>query len=477
MQNMKKLRLWAVTLLLVSFLFLPIGTANDVPFESVPFDITNIPEPVPPPQAVRDFFELDPFYQQWISVEGFPVVASEQVNPYALKEMAWLIWKVIGHRPDVLEALVKNSVRFSVIGYTELITEIPEYRDYGGGFLLYKFRGFGGSEELGRPAVSEPEEQLLHYPGNNNSNAAIHEFAHAIHKFGLPTIDPTFDNRLKGAYDAAIAKGLWEGTYASSDRREYWAEGTQAWFHPQGFSSISGIGSTRQALKTYDPRLAALLAEVYGDSDWRYTPPAVRTHLPHLQGFDPQSAPTFQGWPKLEELERQFYNPSSDGGDYWVDLRPYDPNLLPRLNQSRTAGSPSEGIAFVNLTQARILVYWAGYDGTADYWTIVNPGGLRVNGGWTNDIWLIKDHNGKDLVLFQSKGKLGRAIIGGVPIITSGLSKNAGDNQSGVSGAVLPSPFVVEVRDENGSALEGIFNHIFRCRRRWNTQYHGYHDR
>ena len=53
--------------------------------------VINIPDPVPPPRSVRDAFELDPFYQQWIDVGGFPVVASEKVNPYALKEAAWQI--------------------------------------------------------------------------------------------------------------------------------------------------------------------------------------------------------------------------------------------------------------------------------------------------------------------------------------------------------------------------------------------------
>ena len=431
--------------------------APPAPFENIPFDINNIPEPAPPPAAVRDFFELDPFYQQWINVEGFPVVASEKVNPYALKEAAWLIWQMIGHRPDVLQALVQNRVRFSVIGYTELRAEIPEYRHYGGGFLVNRARGAGGSLQFGRPAVSSSEENILHYPGGGGLyNVLIHEFAHAIHLLGLPLIDPTFDNRLKSAYDAAIAKGLWYGTYAASDRREYWAEGTQAWFHSKGTGSFDNYGNTRSALKAYDPPLAALLTEIYGDTQWRYTPPVFRLNLPHLQGFNPQDSPTFEGWPELYELERQFRDPNSDGGDNWVDLRPYDPNLLPSLNQSRTAVNLSEGIAFVNLTQARVFVYWVGYDGTPEYWTIVNPGELRVNGGRINDIWLIKDHNRNDLVVFQSKGKLGRAIIGGVPIITPGLSKHAGDNQSGVSGAVLPSPFVVEVRDDNGSALEGI---------------------
>ena len=414
--------------------------------------VINIPEPVPPPFTVRDAFELDPFYQQWIDVGGFPVVASEKVNPYALKEAAWLIWQMIGHRPDVLQALVQNRVRFSVIGYTELKAEIPEYRHYGGGFLANINRG-----TFGRPAVSSSEENILHYPGGGGSyNVLIHEFAHAIHLSGLNIVDPTFDNRLKNAYDTAMANGLWQGTYASSDRREYWAEATQGWFHPKGGGSFSNYGNTRDALKTYDPGLAALLTEVYGDTQWRYTPPTNRLHLAHIQGFNPQDSPTFQGFPELEELLRQFRDPNSDGGDNWVDLRPYDPSLLPSLIESRTFG-PTTTIGFVNLTQGDILVYGVGDDGTEEFWTRMPPGNFRTGSSSSvTQIRLIKDFNGRNIAVFQSKGKLGRAIIGGVPIITPGLSKHAGDNQSSVSGAVLPSPFVVEVRDDNGSALEGI---------------------
>ena len=55
---MKNLQLWTVTLLLLSFLFLPIGIASDIPFADEPFDVNNIPEPVPPPSAVVDFFDL-----------------------------------------------------------------------------------------------------------------------------------------------------------------------------------------------------------------------------------------------------------------------------------------------------------------------------------------------------------------------------------------------------------------------------------
>ena len=60
----------------------------------------NIPEPIPPPTAIREAFDLNPFYQQWIDVKGLPVIASAKVNPYALKEAAWLIRQMLQHRQD-----------------------------------------------------------------------------------------------------------------------------------------------------------------------------------------------------------------------------------------------------------------------------------------------------------------------------------------------------------------------------------------
>ena len=440
----------------------PIDITTILPTETVSTpnknQVINIPDPVPPPLAVRQAFELDPFYQQWVDVKGFPVVASEKVNPYALKEAAWLIWQMIGHRPDVLQALLQKRARFSVMAHNELTIEIPEYSDSGPDFSVCWGRGSGGSgaSELGY-VVSSTEENLMHYPnGGGSYSVTIHEFAHGVHLYGLNTIDPTFDGRLEIAYNAAVEKRLWQGTNASSNRKEYWAEATQGWFN--GGGSFNNYGNTRQALKAYDPGIATLLAEVYGDSDWRYTPPTARIHLLHLQGFDPQDSPTFQGWPELEAVCQQLRNPSSDGGGRWVDLRPYDPSLLSSLNESRTAG-PFTTVAFINLTQAGVLFSKVEWDGTEYFGKRVPiyPGEIRLRWGRANDIWVIKDSNGKNLALFQAKEKTGRAFVGPtLHLITPGLSKVSGDNQSGVPGAVIANPFVIEVRDENLSTLEGI---------------------
>ena len=231
-----------------------------------------------PSRAGRETFVLTSFYQQWIDVEGFPVVASENVNPYAVKEAAWLIRQLMSHRPDVLQAMVQNKARFTVIAYNEMLTQIPEYSYLRPNFFWdLRARGLGGR------VSSFGEENLLNYPGDpyEGANLLIHEFSHSVHLDGLNTVDPGFDDRLRKAFDAAIAKGLWKGTYASTNKQEYWAEGVQAWFNAQfEFLDIN----TRTKLKNYDPELAKLVAEVFGDTDWRYTPPATRTHLSHLQG-------------------------------------------------------------------------------------------------------------------------------------------------------------------------------------------------
>ena len=278
----KKLRLGAVTFLLALSLFQPAGAAthplarNGTHFCGVSDGWTNkrhsdqfpnrhyaqsavanlnvgeprtiyIPDPVPPSTTIRDAFELDSFYSQWIDVEGFPVLASAKVNPYALKESAWLIWQMIGHRPDVLQALVETKARFIVIGHTEMTTDIPEYSHLRPKFFHNRRgRAFGGW------ACSANEENVLEYPGHGWSgySVLIHEFAHTIHLVGLDTVDPTFDSRLKNAYHTAIEKGLWLGTYASTNRREYWAEGTIAWFNVREFYDDSGLTvNTRAALE------------------------------------------------------------------------------------------------------------------------------------------------------------------------------------------------------------------------------------
>jgi hypothetical protein len=95
-----------------------------------------------------------------------------------------------------------------------------------------------------------------------------------------------------------MAKGLWKSKYAANNKAEYWAEGVQSWFNsnrpPDHDHNHIDI---REELKEYDPGLANLVGEIFGDTGWRYKRPSQRKSPGHLQGFDPLKTPIFK-WPK-----------------------------------------------------------------------------------------------------------------------------------------------------------------------------------
>ena len=374
----------------------------------------SISEPTPPPAAVRKTFKLDPFYEQWIDVEGLPVVASSKVDPYAVKEAAWLIRQMIGHRQDVLQALAQNNVRFAVMAHNELTTQIPEHSDLQPDYYWdRRARGLGSTPA--RPAVSCGEENLLNYSGDpySTENILVHEFAHAIHQMGLNTVDPSFDNRLKTLYDAAVEKGLWKDTYAITNRAEYWAEGTQSWFDTNRANDDQhNHVDTRDKLKEYDPALAELLTEVFGDADWRYTQAVTRTDLSHLQGFSPEESPEFE-WPaeliELTEFHQQLKNPDGDGGDEWIDLKAHDLNLLPNL---RSGDDDTEtAIIFVNGTKTEIAYYWVDYEGSEKFYGKIAPDTFVNQHTYAGHIWVVKDTNEGNLAVFRAEEKTGRALV------------------------------------------------------------------
>ena len=220
---------------------------------------------------------------------------------------------------------------------------------------------------------------------------------------------PDFDNRLLKTFESAIAKGLWKGTYASTSAAEYLAEGVQAWFNAQfKFLDIN----TRTKLKNYDPELAKLIAEVFGDTDWRYTRPAMRTHLPHLQGFNPQNSPTFEWPPELVACNQQLFEPDGDGGDKWVKLSLYDPSQLSRLRSPSNETGETE-IILINNTEAEITYYFIDADGTEIYYGRL-AFGFHIIYALVGEIFLIKDQHDNDLVVFRAEEKTGRAFIGPV---------------------------------------------------------------
>ncbi|MDP6794452.1 MAG: amidohydrolase family protein [Verrucomicrobiota bacterium] len=251
-----------------------------------------------------EHLDLPAFYKKSTNVNGFPIVSSGKVSDYALKEAAHLVDKMIGHRQDIIDNMIRRNCRLVVMAHEEFTTQVPEHSHLSPAkFWDRRARGLGSSRT--DPVASCAEENLLCYPGDpySTENILIHEFAHAIHLNGIYDVDPTFDRRLATAYEASIANGLWKGKYAAKNKAEYWAEGVQSWFNTNRPPDHDhNHVNTREELKKYDPGLAKLTREIFGDTAWRYKRPSQRNNLAHLHGFDPLKAPTFR-WP--ERLQKE----------------------------------------------------------------------------------------------------------------------------------------------------------------------------
>ncbi len=263
--------------------------------------------------AVPESLKTPAFYKKYISASGYPIVASENVSDYALKEAAYLVNLLLARRPDVRRAMIASGSRMSILAYNEFTTDQPDFawlakNQADKDFWDRRARGLGGSET--DPLCSCAEENLLGYPGDpySTENILIHEFAHNIHLRGMVQVDKTFDGRVKATYDRAMAAGLWKGKYAATNHHEYFAEGVQSWFdNNREPDHDHNHVNTRTELIAYDPGLADLCREVFGKTKLKYTRPETRLNK-HLAGYDPSKAPRFV-WPERLQQKKENKSP------------------------------------------------------------------------------------------------------------------------------------------------------------------------
>ncbi len=268
-------------------------------------DAPSSPKVAPVSAELREAFDLKPFYQKSLVLEGFPILSSDKVPDEALYEAAHIIRTMLKNRPDILRELAKNKVRYAIMAVDERTLDVPEHSDLKpAAYWNRRARGLGATKQ--RPTVSCGEENLLGNPGDPYSTESIcvHEFAHAIHDTALKTLDPTFDERLHELYNKAMAKGLWKDKYAATNRHEYWAEAVQSWFgNNREPDHDHNHVNTREELIEYDKPIADLCAEVFGENDWIYRRPdhPSRKNDPHLKDLDRSELKPF-AWSK-EEIE------------------------------------------------------------------------------------------------------------------------------------------------------------------------------
>lgn len=374
---------------------------------SDPVGSISLDEVQAPSTALREAFKLSPHYAKSMEVQGFPIVGSKKVNDYALLEAAHWIGKMLQDRDDVREALISEKVRYGIMAVDEFTTDLPEHSDLEpAAYWDKRARGLGSTRI--RPCVSCGEENLLRYQGDpyHAESILIHEFAHAFHLQGLNVATPEWEAKLIKCYNNAMAKGLWKGKYAATNKEEYWAEGVQSFFDTNRPPDHDhNHVDTREELKTYDPALHDLISETFHHAPWRYTHPSTRLGQGHLKGYDPKSAPEFR-WPQAvldayaahQEAERNL--PLSPP----LSLETLAGAMSPR------GGDPTQ-LLLRNETEKPVRLFWIDFEGKREALGWVRNGYDLKQHTFAGHLFLTTDTEGNPLTLFEALEKRSRGVI------------------------------------------------------------------
>ncbi len=227
------------------------------------------------------------FYEKYTDAFGIPVVSSAKVSDAALLVARDIINYMLVKRPDIRSAMISMKARLSIMAWSEMQTDLPEYSNWkkpaltdgrltpterenynkpGGiasltdkGYWNQRARGMGGIQ------TSCAEENLLGFPGTKyyGENIMVHEWSHNVMS-ALRRADPELYKQIDVAYQAAKKKGMYKDQYAINTVAEYWAEGSQWWFWSNyAFNDGTVKVQTPDDLKAYDPTLYHILSQVY----------------------------------------------------------------------------------------------------------------------------------------------------------------------------------------------------------------------
>ena len=211
----------------------------------------------PEPGSERVFL---PEYTQVREVLGIAIVARAGVPEAALDEAEATVLRVFLNN-DLEVPLAEAGAYIVVAEADQEILDITEFSCLEEQFSNRFFEHVCGvADRADYPVVSVNALDLL---GDSTGpcggvNILFHELGHMVQSWSMAPAD-YFDARL--LHHDAISAGLYEGQYAATNFREYWAEGTQAFFLHVGRSGHRD----REWLESYDPALFGLMASVYGE--------------------------------------------------------------------------------------------------------------------------------------------------------------------------------------------------------------------
>src|SRR5262249_11342937 len=150
------------------------------------------PSVTPPPEK----FKIDPYYTKFTFAREFTVLGSNRVSDEALLRANDIIRKMFAYRHDILKAMIADGARLVVLGRSEKLSDLPEFKDAKNqaGFDEVRYLDYAPSLKL----MVVPEENVLCMPDDPFAGKCmvVSVFARGLyHVTGLRPVDPEFEKR------------------------------------------------------------------------------------------------------------------------------------------------------------------------------------------------------------------------------------------------------------------------------------------
>ncbi|XP_076091873.1 uncharacterized protein LOC143063551 [Mytilus galloprovincialis] len=179
------------------------------------------------------------------SANSIDIQATAASSNAAHQKAAVIVSRMIAHMPSTYCHTLAARAQVGVFTKAESMAVYPDYAYMadrpecrgicsGGCASTCTFDGRKWSLTAGSGGrlASILDDNLLcdsRDPYHHGFNVLIHEFGHTIHGYAL---DGSMKTRITNAYNAARSRGTWSASsYAMSNEKEYFGQGTSAWFN------------------------------------------------------------------------------------------------------------------------------------------------------------------------------------------------------------------------------------------------------
>lgn len=210
---------------------------------------------------------LNPTYTKYINCSGIPVVGSDNIPDEALLVASETIEFMLTGLGAIRNRLITGGAYTILYEDGVRLNDVPEagglgVDDYG---AIYRF-----DQNANINVLITPSWNLMCAPhplsGPTRGNYLIHEMAHMFDGGALRQLDSSFQSTLASTFTTARSNNLWDNTYASTNKEEYFAETVMIWYGSNeigpeggGDSNRNDIG-TRAELQSYDGGVYNLIA-------------------------------------------------------------------------------------------------------------------------------------------------------------------------------------------------------------------------